>query len=292
MRPNITASSTALFSTWVFIENFGVLLDAGDGVSASLGQKSRKVRHVFVTHADRDHICGLLQLNQLNARDGIPAIYFPKDCGSFPALKEFFSKFDPQSGVATWTGLQAGESIKLKGELFVEARTSLHVVSGDLCKALDYTICSSRRTLKADYRDLPGKEIAALREANGEEAITEMRTEKLIGYSGDAPELEPKHWEGVRILIHEATFLETETARNSHSNLPQVLRAASQLQLEALILIHFSARYSKEEIDAAILAQAASLSPSFPIYAVYPGEVKTDILASVPLWEPSAPPTT
>ncbi|WP_309397588.1 MBL fold metallo-hydrolase [Cerasicoccus maritimus] len=288
MRLIITASSTALFATWVFIENFGVLLDAGDGVSACLGQKSRKVRHVFVTHADRDHICGLLQLNQLNARDGIPAIYFPQDCGSFPALKDFFAKFDPQSGAATWTGLQADAVVNLKGEFSVEARKSNHVIAGDLCKALDYTICSQRRTLKTEYRNLPGREIAELRAAQGEEAITEVRTEKLIGYSGDAPELESEHWDGVRILIHEATFLEPETARSSHSNLPQVLRAASKLQLEALILIHFSARYAQEEIEAAIRTQAASLSPNFPIFAVYPGEVKTDILASVPVWEPNS----
>jgi ribonuclease Z len=88
MHLNLTAASTALFSTWVFVENLGILFDPGDGVSATLGQKGRKIRHVFITHADRDHVCGLLQLHQLNAANGSPHIYNPKNCGSFPALRD------------------------------------------------------------------------------------------------------------------------------------------------------------------------------------------------------------
>lgn len=287
-RHNITVASTALFSTWIFVENLGLLLDAGDGVSATLGQKSRKIRHIFVTHADRDHLCGLLQLNQLNAREGTPLIYFPKDCGSFPALQSFVSEFDPQSGPASWIGLTAGESVELNNEFHVEARTSAHVSVGDLTKALDYTVCSVRRSLKPELKGLAGHKIAELRKRDGESGITEARIEKLIGYSGDSPELDPKRWSGVRVLIHEATFLEPETARNSHSNLPQVIRAASELDLDALVLMHFSARYSNKEINDAIRKEAAGIVPGFPIFAVYPGKVAVDVLASDPVWEPAA----
>lgn len=144
MQFTITASSTALFSTWFFVEELGVLFDAGDGVSASLGQKGRKIRHIFITHADRDHICGLLQLNQLNSRNGTPGIYYPKDCGSFPALRDFADKFDAQSGPANWVGLVPGETVTLGSGLSVEARASEHLKSTDQSKALDYTICRSR----------------------------------------------------------------------------------------------------------------------------------------------------
>ncbi len=286
MRPTITAASTALFSTWVFVENLGLLLDAGDGACASLGQKGRKIRHVFVTHADRDHLCGLLQLNQLNARDGVPSVYYPKDCGSFPALRDFVAKFDPQSGPATWTGLSADEEIPLNKEFFIKTGSSAHVTSGNLVKALDYTVCSVRKSLKPELRTLDGKEIAQLRQEKGEAAITETKREKLIGYSGDAPELDPNHWSGVKFLLHEATFLEPETARNSHSNLPQVIHAASRLTLEALVLMHFSARYSTEQIKNAIRKHADRTSLSFPVFAILPGEVTTDILSSPPVWAP------
>ncbi len=287
MRLTITAASTALFSTWVFVEDLGLLFDAGDGVSASLGQKSRKIRHVFVTHADRDHVCGLLQLHQLNARDGLPHIYYPSDCGSFPALRDFVSRFDPQSGPATWNGIKAKETVELQNGYSVVAGTSAHVPSGTLTKALDFTVYTSRRVLRPEFRGLPGPEIASKRKELGEDAVTQTRTEGVIGYSGDAPELDCSRWSGVKVLIHESTFLEPGTTRGFHSNLPQVIAAAAQLDLEALILMHFSARYKPSEIEKSISEHANSSSPRFPIFAVYPGQVAYDILATTPIWQPT-----
>ncbi len=286
MHPKLTSASTALFSTWVFVEEFGLLLDAGDGVSASLGQKGRKIRHIFVTHADRDHVCGLLQLHQLNAGNGWPHIHYPEDCGSFPALRDFVKRFDPQSGPATWTGLKPGETVELENGYSVHARGSTHVASGTLTKALDFTLCRSRRVLRPEHHSLSGGEIAAKRKDLGDDAITEIKTEELLGYSGDAPELEPARWSKVKVLIHESTFLEADTARRSHSNLPQVIAAAAQLQLDALVLLHFSARYTAAEIEKAIFEQANTCSPTFPIFAVYPGQVITDILSTCPIWKP------
>lgn len=77
MNFKITSYSTALFSTWVFVEELGLLFDAGDGVMAHLLQKSRKIKQVFISHADRDHLNGLPQFYQLNAREGFPKIYYP-----------------------------------------------------------------------------------------------------------------------------------------------------------------------------------------------------------------------
>ncbi len=288
MHLSLTAASTALFSTWVFVENQGVLFDAGDGVSASLGLKSGKVRDVFVTHADRDHLCGLLQFNQLNAKDGQPRIHYPKDCGSFPALQDFVTRFDPQSGPATWRGLTPGERVDVGNDHHVEARASEHVRVEGQVKALDYTLCVVRRSLRPEFRGLPGSEIASLRKQHGEDAITAERIDRLLGYSGDAPQLDPEHWSGVDVLIHEATFLEPETTRGAHANLPQVVRAAATLDLKALVLLHFSARYKRAEIEAAIVEHAQAAQPCFPIHAVYPGQVATDILSSKPVWSPNA----
>jgi len=287
MQLNLSAFSTALFSTWVFVENFGLLFDAGDGVSALLGQKEGKIRHVFVTHADRDHMCGLLQLHQLNAKDGYPHIYFPVGCGSFPALQDFVKRFDPQSGPATWTGLKAGDTVELQNGHTVIARASAHVASVELTKALDFTLCKVRRVLRTEFRGLTGSEIASKRKELGDDAISETKIEKLLGYSGDAPELNPPHWSGVKVLIHEATFLQTNTAHGSHSNLSQVIAAAAQLELNALVLLHFSARYTQDEIHRAIRQHAEENLPKFPIFAVCPGQIVTDVLGRSPIWQPS-----
>ena len=48
MKLTITGFSTALFSTWYFIEELGLLFDCGDGASAGLLQKTRKIKHIFV----------------------------------------------------------------------------------------------------------------------------------------------------------------------------------------------------------------------------------------------------
>src|SRR2546423_5921372 len=55
-RLTITGYSTALFSTWIFIEEMRLLFDAGDGVMSGLMHKSGKIRHIAMSHADRDHV--------------------------------------------------------------------------------------------------------------------------------------------------------------------------------------------------------------------------------------------
>jgi ribonuclease Z len=283
----ITSFSSALFSTWIFVEEFGLLFDAGDGVSAGLGQKSRKVRHIFITHADRDHVCGLLQLYQLNAADGNPAIHYPRDCGSFPALRDFMTQFDPRSGPASWTGIGDGDRVEIARDTVVRARLSDHVVAADSAtKALDYTVQRTRRTLHPALHGRSGAEIAELRAAQGEDAVSRVQVDSLLGYSGDAAVLDAARWADVRVLVHECTFLEPDTARRQHANLPQVMAAAAELDLQALVLMHFSTRYSATEIAEAVTAEADTHQPRFPIYTVMPGAVARDILAATPTWRP------
>lgn len=262
------------------------MLDAGDGVSALLEQKSRKIRSIFITHADRDHICGLLQFHQLNAREGIPHIYYPKDSGSFPALRDFVERFDPQSGPASWAGVKEGDTIDLQGGFSVLAQSSDHINAGNVTKALNYTVCRTRRSLKTEFIGLDGRRIAEIRKEHGDSFISETRVEKIIGYSGDASKLNPAQWEGVRILIHEATFLKPDTAKNAHANIADVIQAAATMNLEALVLMHFSARYSKNEILAAIVREAQECDLTFPVFAAFPCQLSVDILSSEPVWNP------
>lgn len=289
MHLTLTAYSTALFSTWCFVEEYGVLLDAGDGVSAGLLQKSRKVKHVFVSHADRDHVAGLLQLHQLNAREGMPSIYYPRDCGSFPALRAFVEKFDPQSGPATWRGLSAGEVVELGGKAFVRAEHSEHVETpGGNVKALRFILGVKKNVLRPEFAGLRGEEIVEMKKRLGPAAVTQEINEQLIGYSGDSPELDPAAWAGVQALIHECTFLDSKTAKRAHANLVDVLENCRPLSLQALVLIHFSSRYTGAEIGNAISQESRRLNLPFPVYAVIPGVVCTDVLANDPVWKPGS----
>ena len=79
----ITGYSTALFSTWYFVEELGLLFDVGDGLMSNLMQKSRKIKHTFITHPDRDHLTGLMQFTQLNAREGYLRFIIQKTVAHF-----------------------------------------------------------------------------------------------------------------------------------------------------------------------------------------------------------------
>jgi ribonuclease Z len=52
----------------------------------------------------------------------------------------------------------------------------------------------------------------------------------------------------------------------------------SEIKVEKLILSHFSSRYSKIEIDAAIRKYCKMYRVDIPVYRILPGEACLDIL--------------
>lgn len=290
MKLTITGYSTALFSTWYFIEELGILFDAGDGLTSSLLQKARKIESVFISHADRDHLTGLLQFNQLNARPGYPKIYFPIHCGSFPALEEFSKKFDPHVNGTTWNTIKENEHIRVKEGVFVQAIRNNHVETGqDITKSLGYQVYQAKNKLKPEFLNLSQEKIRQLIEENGKENMTEQVRINILTYSGDTPVDEFEKWNNTEILIHEATSIDQKEQANlnphgnKHSNLEEVLRMATHLNIGTLILGHFSTRYSKEEIDGKIKLLCKELKVKIPVFRVLPGQVHRDILSEDPL---------
>ncbi len=290
MQLTISGHSTALFSTWYFIEEFGLLFDAGDGMMASLMQKSRKVSHAFISHADRDHLTGLLQFSQLNARPGMPFIYYPANCGSFPALEEFSRRFDPHVTGTQWLPLQPGEEIWLRNDILVKAIKNGHVPSPEgIFKSCGYKLVQVRKKLKPEFAGLSGPELRRLTVEHGQAFInTEVRT-TLLGYSGDTPVEDFDRWNNCEVLIHEATFLDEELSGleriNKHSRLHEVMEMVSQLNIGKLILGHFSSRYDTNEIDSAVKTLCDRYAINIPVYRVLPGQTVFNILGGRPLNE-------
>ena len=280
----ITGYSTALFSTWYFVSEFGILFDCGDGASSGLLQKSRKVKHVFISHADRDHLAGLLQFNQLNARPELK-IYFPKDCGSFPALAEFSAKFDPQVSGIQWVPIEAGAEISIRSDLIVRAVENRHVpTDGTITKSLSYFVETVSRKLKPEFAELSGAEIATARKQHGNSHITDQSRATKLVYSGDTPIETDGRYNDAETLIHEATFL-TESEidpdnprRNKHSSLDQVMAIVAGSNIQQLILGHFSSRYSDEQISEAVAERIAHHGIKIPVHIVYPSTIARDIL--------------
>lgn len=283
MQLNITSYSTALFSTWHFIDEFGLLFDAGDGVSAGLLQKSRKIKHIFISHADRDHLTGLMQFNQLNA-DNQPKVYYPKDCASFPFLQDFLTRFDPLQVGTTWIPMAENERIYIKKDIFIETIKNNHVKANNgITKSLSFKVWQSKRKLKPEYTNLNGLEIKDLKEKLGENAITNEVLNNILSYSGDSPIEIDNRYENSKILIHEATFLAKGDAvekdyKNKHSTLPEVMEMVSSCNIEHLVLGHFSIRYNKNEILKHIEKWKKYYKIEIPISVILPGEKTTFVI--------------
>lgn len=297
-RLSITGFSTALYSTWYFIDDLSLLLDCGDGACAGLLQKSRKVRTIAVSHADRDHLAGLPQFLQVNVREpDLPVVLFPRDCGSFPAMRDFLHRFDRFHLDANqgnrWEAVEPGQEIDLgKANSRLIPFLNRHIDSDvNEVKSLSYRVEREHHQLREGYRGRPPEDIARARQNLGDDEVLQKDRETLLVYSADTPIERASFWGETRVLIHESTFLHADDARSRnqelrHSSLDQVIPMATELNLEALILGHFSTRYRESEIRRALEIQCRKHRPSFSVFAVMPGRCQRDILGGEPVWAP------
>ena len=279
----LSGYSTALFSTWYFIDEWKLLFDCGDGVCSSLLQKSRKVTKVFVTHPDRDHMDGLLQFNQLNSRSEL-SIHYPKDSGSFPALQTFANNFDPHVSGTKWVPLDRETTIPIRSDLQVRTIENRHVPNTNgMVKSLSYVVDRVSKKLKPELAGLDGQEIGRLRKEKGEDAITDTAYRPIFAFSGDMPIENDGRFNDVETLIHEATFLTEEEIdpsnphRNKHSSLDQVFRMVAESNIKRLVLGHFSSRYDHDDIDRAIEKNRTDYGVTIPVYRLLPGETVKDL---------------
>lgn len=292
MKYKITAYSTALFSTWINVEELNLLVDAGDGVTSGLLQKSRKIKNVFITHPDRDHLTGLPQFVQLNSRQDLPRIYYPKDAGSFPALNHFLVKFDPHVSSSNWIGIEDRSRIEIKKNMFVEAIRNEHIKCPvGIHKSLSYKVFEIKRKLKPEFKSTSSSEIKKVVDKHGRDFITEKMETNIISFSGDTPVDDYGKWDGSEVLIHESTFLKSESdsqiesRENKHSRIDEVLQMVKEIKISNLILNHFSCRYSREQIDSTTRKLIDYYKIKIPVYLIYPGEIKRDILRTKPVNE-------
>jgi ribonuclease Z len=290
MQLTITGYSTALFSTWYFIEEWGICFDAGDGLISALLQKSHKIDHVFLSHADRDHLTGLLQFNQLNARPGYPIMHYPVDAASFLALERFSKQFDTQVDRTVWLTATDGVEIAIAKDLLVRPMRNGHVPAAPhIIKSLGYQVIQTRKKVRPEFAHLSEDQLRQLAETAGRDSFSMEVREPLLGYSGDTPVEDGAKWNGTRVLIHEATFLghgegvKERNYGNKHSTLDEVVEMVASIRVGQLILGHFSSRYSPAEIDSAIRDRCDKYAISFPVHRILPGETVFDILGGVPL---------
>ncbi len=184
MHLPVTAASTALFSSWYFIEPLGLLFDAGDGVAASLLHKSRKVKAVFLSHADRDHLAGLwLVLRRAVQESGKgPTVYYPKHSTSIPRLLNFWKKTDTKLAIVRGVGLEADEEVQPAPGIFVRGYANRHIrAEPGTTRSLSFLVEEERQKLRPAFSALSGEDIRAKRAELGDAAVLRpVRTPRAI----------------------------------------------------------------------------------------------------------------
>lgn len=301
MDLQLAIHSSPRFSTWIWLPDWRLLVDAGDGASQQLGYKIRKIDTVVCTHAHRDHLGGLLQVVNQRGEAGSFAVAFPCGSRSFGQLEDFSNKFNPASSRnAVWHALEEGDELlsSVEGK-FLKAFRTRHYANEDpyaAPRSLGFHLMWRKSKVRPEYRDLPQSELDALRQQIGREGITSPIDEKWITVGGDGLPLTPEEVSGSKLLLHEATFLHDddydeedigEDIGHVHSTVSGALRLAQQAQVANVVLYHISTRYTDQEIRRAIQAEAQKLELQARVWAALPRRVYWDLLAERPLWQPA-----
>lgn len=225
-----------------------ICFDIGRGDS-----KLVEIPTLLMTHGHLDHAAGVpYHVSQRNLRR-LPTtkIYVPpplepplrKILKLWAEIEDFDMQFDLEA-------VEYDRTYPLTGNLHFQAVPSVHRVPSN-----GYTIFEKTRKLRDEFRELPGPEIARLK--NIRDDLFYDSTVAHVTFSGDTQIEFVTDNEIVRrskVLFLECTFIcderPVDRARQwGHIHLDEIVANAEAFRdVEQLYLIHFSPRYRKDRI--------------------------------------------
>ncbi len=251
-----------------------LLLDCGEGSQRQLMLSPfsfMKVRAVLITHLHGDHVFGLpglLQTMSLSNRADPLVVCGPKGIGA--ALDAMMSVTGGETSYPVEvTEVSGGESLQV-GCFTVMSYATDHGIP-----SVGYVVKDSDRPGRIDAekaRSLgieSGREMALLKSG---QPVRGVGPEQVVGppipgyrvaYSGDTRPCESEDLAvlGADVLIHEATYMESESRSASehyHTTAAQAAAVARKAGVRHLILTHISNRYDDR---GPLLAEASEVFP-------------------------------
>ncbi|CAI5745561.1 unnamed protein product [Peronospora destructor] len=248
-----------------YVDTINVAFDLG-----CLIDRVVSISHVFITHGHIDHVGALMAhaaRRALNKQK--PAQYFvPSHLA--PHLKRIFEATTAMQGDAPFpvciVPIKAFDEVHVSPKYVVRAVPTMHRVP-----SVGYIVYEKKNRLKPEYRLLPGEEIAALKRSGHVITIVELTPE--IAYTGDTTieafkaandDERTADLLRVKVLITEATYADSkmtvqDAVDRGHMHLDQFATHEHLFQqVGALVLVHFSARYSPEELVECVRARVPS----------------------------------
>jgi ribonuclease Z len=209
---------------------------------------------ILFTHAHMDHMGGVAWHCATRALRGMkPPRYVvgPENAEAFRDLFEVWRRLDRSKLLHELVVIGPGDELALHGSRLARPFRSPHRAP---CQG--YAIVSTRTRLASRLRDASQDEIDAARKRG--ETITEPVEIVEVAFTGDTL-IEVVENEAVvrtaKLLILECTFLDervpvADCRAKGHVHLDEIVARADLFANEAILLTHFSARYSAAEVVA------------------------------------------
>ncbi|HEX6097018.1 MAG TPA: MBL fold metallo-hydrolase [Thermoanaerobaculia bacterium] len=246
--PHLTVEgrSRAGHETWFRIRDLGVALDIGRCPDAVV-----PMDHVFITHAHLDHSAGVAfysaqrKLQQL----GPGTIYVPAESREgFEELLAVQRKLTGSTLPLDVVGLAIGEEVRFGRNHLVRAHEATHRVA-----ARAYELVDVRHHLREEFLGKTSEEIGRLRREGV--PVDEPYSRSLLFYTGDTDRGILEKCDAMfrsEVLMIECSFVmnghQERAALYRHIHIDDIADFAGRFENEAIVLTHFSRRYSRDEI--------------------------------------------
>jgi ribonuclease Z len=244
---DIAAVSVGGMETCIEIPSYKLCFDIG-----RCPPSAARWPRVLFTHAHTDHMGGIVHHCATRDLMGMPPPEYAvpaENHADFLALLDVWRRLDHSDLPCTVRGVAPGDELTLGSGRVARVFRAVHRVP-----SVGYALVATRRKLKAALVGQPKAAIIAARERG--EPIDDVASSVEVAFCGDTTidvfdrEADVR---AARVLILEVTFLDervsVEQARGKgHVHLDEIIARADRITNEALVMTHFSLRYSRSEI--------------------------------------------
>lgn len=210
---------------------------------------------VLFTHGHMDHLGGVAYHCATRALLGMRPPTYVVPPHAVEPLADLFAawrRLDETTLEHTVVPLAPGDDLRLTPTLVARPFRSPHSI-----RCQGYGLWRAKKKLAPRYVGLPREELMDLRDVRGIDITEEVR-EPIFAFTGDTRVEVIEREEVVRtarLLVMECTFLDdrvsvADARSTGHVHLDEWVERAELLENEAILLTHFSQRYSPREIVA------------------------------------------